>query len=257
MSGYELIDIHCHVLPGIDDGAADFEESQRMLCMAAEDGISRIIVTPHFKSRRTSADKEMVQKLVMQLQEWLLFEKIPIRLYTGNEILYRHKIDNLLEENKCCSMADSFYVLVEFSPKDDYHYIKSGVQEILMAGYYPLIAHIERYDCLYHHTEYVEELVEMGAYTQVNAASIEGKLGYFAKRKVLKWIEEGLVHIVASDTHDTKKRVPGLSKAAAIIEKKCGEDTARELFELHPKRILAHQVMEQTDYSNRQERKEA
>ncbi len=244
MSIGKYVDLHCHILPGVDDGAADVEQSQRMLRMAAQEGICEMIATPHYKAGRgrRNATCERVRTLVQEMQDWLDSESIPIHLYTGNEILYNYEIDNLLESHEVCTLADSFYVLVEFSPSDEYSYIKNGVQKILMAGYVPVIAHIERYEVLRKHTAYVEELTEMGAYLQVNAASITGKSGWLVKRCVLKWIRDELIYAVASDTHDDRKRVPVLGEAYDIIEKRCGSEVAQMLFYQNPKRILETKI---------------
>ncbi len=240
----KYVDLHCHILSGVDDGAADTEQSQRMLRMAAEGGICDIIVTPHYKAGRgrRNATCERVSTLVQEMQNWLDSESIPIHLYTGNEILYNYEIDNLLESHAVCTLADSFYVLVEFSPSDEYAYIKNGVQKILMAGYVPVVAHIERYEVLRKHTEYVEELVEMGALMQVNAASITGKIGWLTKRCVMRWIREELIYVVATDAHDDKKRVPALGTAYDAVEKRFGTKVSEELFYQNPKKILETKI---------------
>ena len=243
MNPYEYVDLHCHILPGIDDGAGDMAQSQRMLRMAAADGIRTVIATPHHKAHRRNASPETVTQLVARLQNWLNEEKIPIKLYTGNEILYRHETDNLLEAKQVCTLADSFYVLVEFSPKDDYAYIKHGVQEIQMAGYAPIVAHIERYDALANHIDNIEELVDMGAYMQVNASSVEGKHGFWEKRKILRWMKEGLIHFVATDAHDEEDRIPQISKSAQVVAKKCGEDVAHRIYVEHPQYILQNKLI--------------
>lgn len=235
----KYVDMHCHILPGVDDGAMDLEQSKRMLRMAAEDGICEIVTTPHYKAGRSrrNVSSERAKELVGELQQWLDHEDIPIHLYIGNEILYNYEIDNLLEAHNVCSLADSFYVLVEFSPKDEYAYIKSGVQKVLMEGYVPLVAHIERYDAL-HKAERIEELIDMGAYMQVNAGSITGRGGFATKHRVLGLLKKELIHVVASDAHDDVERVPALSKAAQTVEKKLGREVAEELFYRNPRRII-------------------
>lgn len=243
MNPYEYVDLHCHILPGIDDGARNMAQSQQMLRMAADDGIRTIIATPHHKAHKVNADTETVKQLVNELQNWLDEEKIPIKLYTGNEILYRHETDNLLEAKQVCTLADSFYVLLEFSPRDDYAYIKHGVKEVLMAGYAPVVAHIERYDALANHKDHIEELVDMGAYMQVNASSVEGHHGFWEKRKILRWMKEDLVHFVGTDAHDEENRIPQISKSAQIVAKKCGEDVARRIYEEHPRYILQNKLI--------------
>ncbi|MBQ7943440.1 MAG: hypothetical protein IJ326_05185 [Lachnospiraceae bacterium] len=240
-----FVDMHCHILPGVDDGAMDVAQSQKMLRMAAKEGICEIVTTPHYKASksRKNVSSTKVKQLVEELQQWLDNENIPIHLYTGNEILYNYEIDNLLEAHNVCSLADSFYVLIEFSPKDEYTYIKNGVQKVLMAGYVPLIAHIERYDALRKRTERIEELIEMGAYMQVNAGSITGRGGWMTKRCVLRWIKQELIHVVATDAHDDVDRVPALAKAAQIVEKKYGSGTAKQLFCMNPRRIIEGKLL--------------
>lgn len=240
-----FVDIHCHILPGVDDGARDIEKAKLMLRQAAEDGITDIVATPHNKSGRHNADKQTCQELISELDGWLKENKIPINLYLGNEILYRHGIDDLLEAQEACTLADSFYVLTEFSPKDDYGYIRSGVQEIVLAGYSPVIAHVERYDAIACNkgADRLEELIELGAYIQVNAASIEGKAGFFEKRRVLKWIKSGLVDIVATDGHGTNSRPVKISESAKIVKSKCGRDIAEMIYHTNPQSILQNKLI--------------
>ena len=225
-----FIDMHCHVLPGIDDGADDINISKAMLCRAYDDGIRQVIVTPHNKAHRHSAGKETIEGLTRELQNWLNQEGISITLYTGNEILYRHGIGDLLDRDEVCSLADSFYVLVEFNPGDAYAYIKNGIQEIVMEGKTPIIAHIERYDALAKHDDRIEELLDMGAYMQVNAKTVEGKAGFFAKQRVLGWIKKGFISFVASDGHNLDDRPQLLRNSASIVEKKFGPEVAERLY---------------------------
>lgn len=245
MEKYQLIDIHCHILPGVDDGAKDKEITCQMLRKMAKEGISEVIVTPHYidRAHRHHAGKETVVELVNSYQSWLDEAGIAIRLYTGNELYYHHEIDNLLKQRKCCTLADSFYVLTEFEPNVDFAYIRSGVRELTMAGYIPVLAHVERYHAIAGNHTHLQELIEQGAYIQVNASSVEGKNGFLTKHRVLKWLREGNVHFVASDAHDLEKRPAGLQKSAEIIEKRCGKDVARRVFQNNPKSILEHRLI--------------
>lgn len=243
MSQLYYVDLHCHVLPGVDDGAQDVTISHQMIEMAVADGIGQIVVTPHYKAHKYNESRERIEQLVQETQAWVDAQGYTLKLYTGNEIKYFHEMTNLLKEQKICTLADSFYVLVEFTPGDDYSYIRHGVKEILAAGYYPVVAHIERYEALSSHEKYIEELVDMGAYMQVNAASIEGRLGFITKHKVIKWIKNGLVHLVASDAHTTHTRIPNLSKSAQIIEKKCGIEAVQELYHDNQQKIIANELI--------------
>ena len=224
------IDMHCHVLPGIDDGAKDIEISKEMMMEAYKDGIREMIVTPHNKAHRHSAGKETIEGLTQKLQNWLDEEKIAIKLHTGNEVLYRQDMGELLNQDQICTMAGSKYVLIEFNPGDPYSYIRAGVQEVLMTGYWPIVAHVERYEAIVSHEERIEELIEMGAFIQVNAKSVTKKPGLFQKNKVVKWIERGNVHFVASDAHNLDDRPQHLDEAARLVEQKCGAEVAERIF---------------------------
>lgn len=243
MEGFKMIDcyidMHCHLLPGIDDGAYDLEMSKAMLRQAYEDGIREMIVTPHNKAHRHSAGKETIEFLTKELQAWLNQEKISITLHTGNEVLYRHDVSNLLEKQRICTLADSFYVLVEFNPSDTYAYIKNGIQEISLTGNTPILAHMERYEALAKDTDRIEELIEMGALMQVNAGSIEGRNGFILKQKVLGWIKKGYIDFVASDGHNLDTRPLSMQKAARTVEKKFGQEEAQKLFYDHARMVIA------------------
>lgn len=237
------IDIHCHILPGIDDGACDLEMSKAMLRQAYEDGIREVIVTPHNKAHRHSAGKETIELLTDELRAWLAQEKISITLHTGSEILYRHELGDLLEAQRICTLADSFYVLVEFNPSDSYAYIKNGIQEIILAGKTPILAHMERYEALTKDTDRIEELIEMGAYMQLNAGTVEGRSGFFLKQKALGWMKKGYIHFVASDAHNNDSRPQSLKKAAQVVAKRLGEQEAQKLFHDHAQMIIQKAII--------------
>lgn len=237
------VDIHCHILPGIDDGAADLEMSQEMLIAASNDGIREIIVTPHSKGGRHNCGKEIIEARVNELQEWLDEKGISIKLYTGNEVLYRHEISNLLEEKKVFTLADSFYVLIEFYPEESFQTIRKAVSEVTMMGYYPIIAHIERYDALRKSDERVEELIELGAFMQVNANTICGKSGFGVKHKALSWIKKDYISFIASDAHDVKNRPCNLAKSSKIIKSKFGAEVERKLFCENAQRVVSNKYI--------------
>lgn len=232
------IDIHCHILPGIDDGSDSMETSLKMLHMADEDGISQIILTPHNKPWHTNTDHAGMKVKVDQLQKRLCQEGLAIRLYTGSELYYRSGLTEELDQGMAETLADSQYVLVEFDPSADYDYIRNGVYALLLGGYYPIIAHVERYKNVCCKTERITELVDMGGFMQVNAGSIMGKFGISTKQLTKKMLKQDLIHFVATDAHDLDKRTPRLSQCAEYIGRKYGESSRRRLFYDHPMCVL-------------------
>lgn len=232
------IDIHCHILPGMDDGSDSMETSMKMLRMADEDGISQIILTPHNKPWHRNTGYTGMKAGVDQLQERLNREGIGIKLHTGGELYYRSGLTEELDQGKALTLANSQYVLVEFDPPADYDYIRNGVYTLLTGGYYPIMAHVERYKNVCCKTGRIIELIDMGCFMQVNAGSIMGGYGIGAKQLTKKMLKQNLVHFVATDAHDPDRRPPYLSRCAQYIGRKYGESSRRRLFYDHPMCVL-------------------
>ena len=173
-----LIDIHSHILPLVDDGAESVEMALLMLKKAAEEGIEKIILTPHQKPDRRCVTPEGILRRMEELRELAGKEKIPVQLYPGNEIFYRHGLAELLDKGKIRTMADSRYVLIEFLPGEDYTYIRDALSRVASFGYRPITAHVERYVNVMSRIDKAEELKEdTGCYFQVNAEWVKKKLG--------------------------------------------------------------------------------
>lgn len=232
------IDIHSHILPGADDGSDSFEMSMRMLKTAAADGISAMILTPHNKpGHRHMRFSEMASK-VEKLQKLMAEGNIKIELYIGSELHYRSGLLEEIENDMSAVLAGSRYVLLEFTPLEDYDHIRNGCCSLLMGGYYPVLAHVERYQNVCSKKDGIDELIEMGCYIQVNAGSIMGKNGSKAKRTVRNLLKRRQIHFIATDAHDLKRRAPYLSDCAAFIRKKYGGDYSEKLFYENPMCVI-------------------
>ncbi len=232
------IDIHCHILPGVDDGADSMETSLEMFRMAEADGISQMILTPHNKPWHTNLDHTEMRARVDRLQKRLQQEGLGIKLYTGSELYYRGGLTEELDQGAVETLADSQYVLVEFDPPADYDYIRNGIYALLSGGYCPIAAHVERYRNVCCKINRIAELTDMGCFMQVNAGSIMGKYGSGTKFLTRKLLKEDLVHFIATDAHDLYKRNPCLSQCAQYIGKKYGESSAKRLFYDNPMCVL-------------------
>lgn len=225
-----LIDTHCHILPEVDDGAQNIEETRQMLRKAYDEGIRYIIATPHHHPRRGRQSSRMLRRQLKLVCEAAAQISDELRIYLGTEVYFGQDVPKKLKEEKILTMNRSRYVLVEFSPGDPFKYICQGIQQIQMKGYEVILAHIERYRCMYKDLGNAEHLKHMGVRIQVNADSITGESGWKAKRFVRRLLDEELVFCVGTDAHDPKRRSPRMSKAAEYVEKKCGEDYARRIF---------------------------
>lgn len=140
-----------------------------------------------------------------------------LKLYLGCEIYYSHESISLLEKGWIPTLAGSKYILVEFSPMKDFKFIKNALQECLFAGYLPILAHVERYQCFQGKTSLVNDLIEMGVYIQINAMSIIGNAGLKVQWFTKKLLREELVHFIATDAHNTEKRSPSISQCKKYI----------------------------------------
>lgn len=236
-----FIDIHSHILPGVDDGADSFEMSMQMLRHAAADGISGIICTPHNKPDRRHVPFSNMVSRVEKLREMMAEEAVSIELHTGSEMYYRSGIMEEMRNDMAGTMAGSRYVLVEFDPLADYEYLRNGINTFLMGGYHPILAHAERYQNVATRRHGVDDLIDMGCCIQVNAGSITGKSGPGTKRFVKKLLKQRQVHFIATDAHDMKKRLPCLSNSADFVRKKYGEDYCRELFYNNPLHVILNE----------------
>ena len=237
------IDIHCHILPGVDDGSPDMATSLEMLRIADKNGITHLILTPHHKPMHHNVSHEHNVVYRKKLQEAAKEAGIKAKLFSGNEIYYSDETMEELMEGKICSLAGSDYVLVEFHPTNPYKAIQNAVSRVQAAGFIPIIAHVERYSDIVSHPARVKDLIEMGSLIQVNASSIMGKYGFGISHFTKKLLKDELVHFVASDAHDTGRRAPQLLDCRNYVERKFGEDYGKKLFFTNPANVIRNELI--------------
>lgn len=224
------IDIHSHILPGVDDGAQDPEESIAMLRAAERENVKRIFVTPHQKPDRRSVSREGMERRLAELTEEARRQRIEIELFGGGELLYSHDLTERLADGRACTMGHSHYILVEFFPDEEWDRVRDGLYLLGSAGYWPIVAHVERYACLHGRPDRIQELIDMGCYMQMNAGSLTGDWGFRMKRYCLGLIQRRLIHFIATDAHRSQgRRAPQLKKCAQLLEKKTDADYAERL----------------------------
>lgn len=224
-----MIDIHSHVLPGIDDGSPDIDTSIELIKYEAEQGVTDLFVTPHFnKYRGYLSEHRDNQVLFDELFQRVKEEEIDIQLHLGTEIYYDQQTLKHLEKGIVAPLGDSAYVLVEFSLGDETEDIPEAIHNLTAKGYHPIIAHPERYPYM-QNPEIYYHLRRMGALIQINASSILGQYGRKIKKLCYKLIEQGYVDFVASDMHSFRQS--SLIDAYQAIQKKFGEAVAKGLFQ--------------------------
>lgn len=243
LENMELIDIHSHILPGVDDGAQSIKESLKMLNIAQKNAIGTIILTPHNKPARHNVHTSSMEVRMEQLRKSMETFGIEIHLVGGNELYYRNGIVEEIHSGMARTMADSQYVLVEFGPMESYEYLRNGLYEFLSGGYFPILAHIERYQCLFEQFSKIEELIDMGVYLQVNSGSIMGDFGLKTKRFTRKLLKSKMIHFIATDAHNTENRAPNLKPCAEYVIQKYGKEYAEDVFFKNPKHVLENEII--------------
>lgn len=234
-----MIDIHCHLLYHVDDGAKTIEESVAMLDIAQKQGIEGMILTPHYRHGMFDYPRDRIEEHYNRLKP--LARERGIQLFLGCEYHVNSGIVKAFDGGRCHTLADTRYVLTEYSHQSELSYIRSMTQELLFHGYIPVIAHIERYACMLQSLEAAGELQNMGALIQTNAAAVLGLESWGIKRYCKKLLKEGYVDIIASDSHNTDKRACHMLKCYEYIAKKFDKAYAQELMHDNPKKIIDSQ----------------
>lgn len=225
----KYIDIHTHILPGIDDGAQDWEQTKRMLKLESEEGVSKVIATPHFDLERDCPSPAQIQDLVQKANEIARELSLELTIYPGCEVLFSPGIPEAYRRGDILTLAQSSYLMVEFFPRSSFREIREGVRELCMEGVIPVIAHIERYECLMNEYDRLFELEKMGALMQMNGRSLLGKPWDKRMRMCRKLIRNGFIHFLGSDCHNDTERPPKMQKVYESIVGFCGEEMAESL----------------------------
>lgn len=198
-----LIDLHSHVLPGIDDGARSMEEARQTLQIARAQGFEVIVVTPHFFPDGAGVQREQVLSAMKALEPEA--EKLGIRLYPGMECFYHTRLPVLLESGEAMTLAGSRYALIEFEEDVSFRELRYGLSAVAECGCVPILAHYERYHCLMNRTS-LRQLKQEGALLQMNYDTIQRTYGPFGRNPFLGHIKKGMVDFMGSDTHGTHFR---------------------------------------------------
>lgn len=234
-----MIDLHSHILPGIDDGAIDMQMALDMAAIAADDGIEVMACTPHSLPGVYDPKAGDIVQRVAELNERLIDEGIDLAVVTGCEAHVRPDMAARLRSGEVLSIHGGRHVLCEAPPNTLPPHLDRMFHDITAAGYVPILAHVERYRWAERALPWVQNMAAAGVLMQVTAGSFFGEYGHSARELAMRLLDAGLVHIVASDAHDTVRRPPGgLRKAWNLIRTERGEREARMIFRDRPEIIL-------------------
>jgi protein-tyrosine phosphatase len=226
-----MVDIHCHMLPGLDDGPESMEMACAMADMAIADGTTHVIATPH-ASLEYAFDPAAVRARRAELAE-----RFEGRLVFATGCDFHLSFDNLQDirlEPERYTLNQKNYLLVEFADFSIPPSMDQALHELQLAGLTPVITHPERNPLIRAKPERLVKWLQQGCYAQVTAGSLLGRFGKSAKESAMKWLEDGAVHFLASDAHNVTSRPPGLKEAYEEVMRSHGEEVARALCQENP-----------------------
>ena len=239
-----LFDLHCHLLYGIDDGAVSLEESLRAVQMAWDEGISHIVFTPHYTPGKVSAEKEVILERINEVKEAAENAGIQgIKYYCGNEVLYVSGVEELLKQGEIFTIADTKYVLLEFYQGVRYQDMFQGLSRVVRKGYIPVLAHVERYVCLYQSVERIEELRDLGIVIQMNTECFFQRIPDVRMVWYRKLMKAGYVQLISTDAHGADRKPPRMRKAVEWLERHCDQGLVERVLYENPARLLEGRIL--------------
>lgn len=237
-----MIDTHSHLLYGVDDGAADISEAQQLLQESVLQGVTTIVLTPHYRKGMFETANEKVVSHFNHLAQWASQELPELSLLLGREIYWSEDTYRLIEEGKLSPIGTSEMYLIEFSGEVSFQQLFDAVQSIQFMGKRVMIAHIERYTQLAYQKEAIQVLREIGCVIQVNAASVlrsRWRDGDRLRKKRARWLlREGLIDVIASDAHHIDRRPILMKQAYNVVEQTFGQAIAHALFIENPNFVI-------------------
>lgn len=234
----DVIDLHCHILPGLDDGADNLSVSLAMARASVDQGVEVVACTPHILAGLYHNSGPAIRRATLQLQAALDAEGIPLRLVTGADVHMCRNFVPGLQSGQLLTLADTRYVLVEPPHHTAPPQLEDFFFDLVVAGYVPILTHPERLSWVPSRYETIKRLVRAGVWMQLTAGSLNGTFGRSSLYWAQRMLDEGIVHIVATDAHDAESRPPDLARGCECIERRVGGDEAQRLVLERPSGIL-------------------
>ena len=238
-----MIDLHSHILYGIDDGSHKVEESLEILNMAYANGVKDIVLTPHYiKNSKYNANNKLKQELLNNLKKELKKNKININLYLGNEVFIDEDLPSLLDTD-ISTINNSKYILIEFPMGGKYQMLEEVLDEIDDAGLIPIIAHPERYLSYYKDYDFFYQLKKRGCILQGNIGSIYGHYGRRVKKMMKELLKRNLIDCLGSDIHHPHQDFYTLPIEEKLLKIVKDETKVQDILEGNAKKILNNKNM--------------
>jgi protein-tyrosine phosphatase len=243
-----MIDLHNHLLPGVDDGARTWDETLAMCRIAHEDGIRTIVATPHFQESNPGmlAPRDEVIRLVEELRARLAKESLPLEIFPGNEIRAHPRMDTFIESGQAATYGDAgHYLLLELPNQEiSLNALKEMIFRVTLKGITPIVAHPERNLMLRKAPDMLPLLVQHGALAQVTAMELVNRKDRETRELSLRWIRRHVVHFLASDAHNAEQRKPLLREAFEVLRDEVEEELFDALYRRNPAAVLSGEAVE-------------
>lgn len=235
-----MLDIHCHILYGVDDGSFSLEETVKMAGIAEQGGTNAIVATPHSNvpdlyQNHWSTDFDLKIELINKA---LAENGIDLKVYRGQEIFCAGRFAELLSEGKLITLNNSRYPLVEFDFYENSRTAYAMLRRLKADGYVPIVAHPERYEFVFEEDDAAMRLKEIGCLLQINKGSLKGSFGYQAKRVAHRLVADGFADFVASDAHSPYMRTPFLANVREMLSEEYSPDYAELLLSENPRLVI-------------------
>lgn len=239
-----MIDIHCHILPMFDDGASSLDDALAMARQAVDSGVTDIVATPHFPGvRRTLQDVPAIFDRYDLLCDAIEREKLPLKLHLGSEVHCRPQTPELARQGALLTIAETPYLLTEFHFGESFAYMDEMLGILWDYGYYPVVAHPERYDAIQRQPRLLEHWFRRGFILQMNKGSVLGSFGDLVEETAHWMLDYGFVHMIASDGHSPHRRTTQMKELHEWLLNNYEEEYVRMLLEENPARLLRGESM--------------
>lgn len=239
-----MIDIHSHILPYMDDGSKDMEMSLKIAKIYVENGINRVIATPHYMDGVKYKSNEELRIGLEALKKELARAGIPLEVYPGNEAYIKPDLIKDLEEKRVSTLNDSRYVLVELPMNEIPIYVEDLIYNLLVKGYVPIIAHPERYTKICEDPNILYKYISMGALAQLNLPSLEGFYGSRVKNTAEAILKHNMIHFVGTDSHSNRYRSPNVAESLNRLYDLVGDEYFELLTEKNQESVLNDKPIE-------------
>lgn len=238
-----MIDIHSHLLFGVDDGSRTLEESVHVIKKLSEVGYTDIILTPHYINDSTYVStREENLDVLKRLKVGLIRNNVNVNLYLGNEIYIDSEIANLLKNNIISSLNDTKYLLIELPMSGENEIYYDVFLDLINMGYKVILAHPERYISFQKDFNKIYELKELGVLLQSNVGSVLGDYGRGAKKTIKRLLKENLITFMGTDIHHNKEEYTFIEKAKKKMGKYLTQNQINNIFENNAKVLLNDKI---------------